>query len=366
MKRFTMLIGIDANEANIRNRVGSNVYAFEVLRQLYRRGSKHQFLIYLNAAPLADLPKPKENWQYRILRPGFFWTQWRLPLDLLVHRPRPDVFLTLGHYAPRLAPMPTMICIMDLAFLKFPDSFLKKDLYKLTAWTKYSVKQAKHIFAISQATKTDIINSYGVSGNKISVAYPGVDRFKSIGERPAKGQYLLYVGTLQPRKNIEALITAFTSEVGKFSPRRWIRLIIAGKTGWRYKIKPAPHVKYLGYVPQDRLAGLIKGSQGLVLPSLYEGFGIPVVQAMSLGVPVLVSRNSSLTEIVGDCGLYIEPPFDAPAIRVGLNQLLLLTLAQKQALIAKAKLRSRQFSWPKTAKTILARINGKIEGDDSN
>jgi len=92
------------------------------------------------------------------------------------------------------------------------------------------------------------------------------------------------------------------------------------------------------------------------LPSLYEGFGIPVVQAMSLGVPVLVSRNSSLPEIVGDCGLYIEPPFDASAIRAGLVKLLQLTPAQKQKLITVAKLRAQQFTWERTGQTILNAI----------
>src|SRR3989339_328857 len=110
-----MLIGIDANEANIRNRVGSNVYAFEVLKELYRQGNQHQFTIYLAGAPLPDLPRQNANWQYRVIKPGFFWTQWRLPLSLFFDRPRPDLFLTLGHYAPRFSPIPFMICIMDLA-----------------------------------------------------------------------------------------------------------------------------------------------------------------------------------------------------------------------------------------------------------
>jgi len=129
--------------------------------------------------------------------------------------------------------------------------------------------------------------------------------------------------------------------------------------GWRYTIKPQPHVKYLGYVPPEKLGVLIKNSCGLVLPSLYEGFGIPVVQAMTLGVPVLVSRNSSLTEIVADCGLYIEPPFDAPAIRLGLTKLLSLSSDQKQQLIQKAQQHSQQFSWEKTGRVILDCLQGQ-------
>lgn len=342
-----MKIGVDANEANVIRRVGSNEFAFRVLWQLYRQGKAQRWTIYLSSDPLPDLPRPKPNWQYRILRPGFFWTQWRLPLDLYWYHPRPDRFLTLGHYAPRFSPLPVMVCIMDLAFLKFPETFRKRDLWQLKAWTKYSVKKASHIFAISQATKKDIVNRYGVSPEKISVDYPGVESPKAIGTSPVreKGKYIVYVGTLQPRKNVDALIEAF-----KDNP---CRLVIAGKIGWKYQIKSAPRVKYLGYVPAARLAALIKNSQGLVLPSLYEGFGIPVAQAMRLGVPVLVSRNSSLPEIVADCGLYIEPPFDTSAIRAGLEKLLSLSPLQKQQLTVRARLRARQFSWKNTAQVIL-------------
>ncbi|MEK7513381.1 MAG: glycosyltransferase family 1 protein [Patescibacteria group bacterium] len=358
-----MIIGLDANEANVLRRVGSNEYAFQVLWQLYRQGTDHQWVIYLSHEPQTDLPQPKPNWQYRVLKPGFFWTQWRLPLDLLFHSPRPAIFLTLGHYAPRFSLVPTMVCIMDLAFLKFPATFRQSDLWQLTSWTKYSVKNARHIFAISQATKKDLVKYYGLEPDKITVAYPGVDQLIVKEKSPIAGPYLLYVGTLQPRKNLDALIEAFSSITHPGC--QLCQLIIAGKTGWLYQPKAVKNVQYLGYVSQEKLGSLIKNSLGLVLPSLYEGFGIPVVQAMSLGVPVLVSRNSSLTEIVGDSGLYIEPPFDAPAIRSGLEKLLSLAPPQKQTLTASALLRSHHFSWPAAGKTILTTINGKIEANVS-
>lgn len=350
-----MHIGLDANEANVSQRVGSNEYAWQVLWQLYRQGTDHQWVIYLSHSPLVDLPHPKPNWQYRVLKPGFFWTQWRLPLDLLLHSPQPNLFLTLGHYAPRFSPIPTLVCIMDLAFLKFPSTFRRSDLYQLTHWTKYSVQNAKHIFAISEATKKDLVKYYGLEPNKITVAYPGVEHLSVGTKSPITGKYLLYIGTLQPRKNLEALIESFC-RVRPCRPAgsdpNGLSLVIAGKTGWKYQPKAIKNVKYLGYVPQEKLGPLIKNSLGLVLPSLYEGFGIPVVQAMSLGVPVLVSRNSSLTEIVGDSGLYIELPFDVPVIRSGLEKLLSLSPSQKQSLIARARQRSRRFSWQNTGKAI--------------
>lgn len=347
-----MLIGIDANEANVADRVGSNQFAYQILSQLYYQDKTNQYLIYLKNKPLADLPPVKFNWHYRILTPKFLWTQWRLPLSLYFGKPRPDVFLTLGHYAPRLSPIPTMICIMDLAFLKFPQTFRHSDLWQLKLWTAYSVKQAKHIFAISQATKKDIIDSYNVDSSKISVVYPGVNQLAMKGKSPIKGQYLLYVGTLQPRKNLDNLIKAFSA---LHTPN--LKLVIAGKTGWLYQPRPAKNIQYLGFVPQNQLSALIKASVGLVLPSLYEGFGIPVVQAMALGTPVLVSRNSSLPEIVGDCGLYIEPPFDAARIRDGIVKLLSLTPDQKQQLLQKAQQHSKQFSWETAARTILSSLD---------
>lgn len=359
-----MLIGIDANEANVLNRVGSNEFAFQILWQLFRLGRQRQFLIYLSSAPLADLPRPKANWHYRILRPGFFWTQWRLPLSLYFDQPRPDVFLTLGHYAPRFSPIPSLVCIMDLAFLKFPQAFRYRDLLQLKSWTKYSVKKAAHIFAISQATKKDLIAAYSVPERNVSVIYPGIDRLKAVGKSQIKGQYLLYVGTLQPRKNLDALIKAFSqipirSDLVGLPTRSdlEVKLVIAGKVGWKYEIKAVSGVKYLGYVPEEKLDALIKNSLGLVLPSLYEGFGIPVVQAMALGVPVLVSRNSSLPEIVGDCGLYIEPPFGHKEIKQGIIQLLSLPKAAKQSQLIAARQRSMNFSWEKSAQKILEVIH---------
>lgn len=120
------------------------------------------------------------------------------------------------------------------------------------------------------------------------------------------------------------------------------------------------NVQYLGFVPNAQLPALIKSSVGLILPSLYEGFGIPVLQAMNLGTPVLVSRNSSLPEIVADCGLYIEPPFGVGEIKQGIIKLLSLPKAVKQSQLIAAKQKSMNFSWEKSAQKILEVINEVI------
>ena len=360
-----MKIGLDANEANVTNRVGSNQFAYQVLCQLYKQDKKNSYLIFLKDKPVKDLPPVTDRWQYRLLRPGFFWTQWRLPLSLYLDRPRPDIFFTLGHYAPRFSPLPTIISIMDLAYLKFPQTYLKKDLQKLKNWTKYSAKKASHIFTISQHSKKDIIKHYGVSQNKITVIYPAVNQPKGsskITDKQIKGDYLLYLGTLQPRKNLVNLVKAFASLTPK-NPQ--LKLVIAGKKGWLYQslftlvkqLKLEKKVIFTGFVPPHSIHQLIKKAQALILPSLYEGFGIPVLQAMSFSTLILVSQNSSLPEIVADTGIYIKPPFGSQEIEQGIIEVLALTQKQKKHLVNQAQQRAKQFTWRKTGQKILEVIN---------
>lgn len=139
-----MIIGIDGNEANVKRKVGIGEYAFELLVQ-FKKLSVHgyQFTVYLKDAPLVQMPEESEDWKYVIVKPRKLWTQIGLPLYLFSHFPRPDVFFTPSHYAPRFSPVPTVIAIMDVAYLKFPHLFASKDLYQLREWTKYSAQNAK-------------------------------------------------------------------------------------------------------------------------------------------------------------------------------------------------------------------------------
>lgn len=178
-----MIIGIDGNEANsvrpdINARVGVNQYAFGLLRALYETDEENTYHIYLSSPPRNDLLKERDNWEYRVIGPAKFWTQWRLPLELFLKKPRPDVFFSPSHYAPRFSPVPTVISVMDLGFYRFPKQFRKKDLWQLKSWTEYSVRKAAHILAISESTKKDIIARYGVRPEKITVTYPGYDKEK--------------------------------------------------------------------------------------------------------------------------------------------------------------------------------------------
>lgn len=363
-----MLIGIDGNEANVKERVGVNVWAFELLKQFKRKkeegrrkreDEKLMFQIYLSQSPLKDLPEESEGWKYRVIGPSKFWTRWGLPLDLYFHKPRPDVFLSLSHYAPKWSPVPRVVCIMDLSFLQYPEAFKPAVLWQLKNWTKESVKNADHIVTISEFNKKEIIRNYGIDEDKITVVYPGIsDMFKGPAllrqqGRALSNKYLLFVGTRQPKKNLDRLIQAFEIVRKKF-PR--IQLLIAGKTwsqfadlkfakhvSWR-EVSQTSQVKYLGYVAEKDLPDLYAGAEALVLPSLYEGFGIPAVEAMSIGIPVLASNVASLPEVVADAGILFDP-MDVKDMADKIELVLSLDEKRKRELIKKGMIRARRFSW---------------------
>src|SRR3972149_12084967 len=237
-----MIIGVDGNEANVKNRVGSGKYAYELLQQfakissysssdLVRLESREvslkvssrqartiKFLVHLKQPPLPDLPKESENFKYKVFGPKKLWTQFALPINLMFGR-RPDVFFSMAHYGPRFSKVPYVVTIHDLSYLHYPELFKKSDLLQLRSWTKYSVQNDTNIIAVSQTTKDDIVKNYHVTPSKITVTYEGSDkdRFKpqskySIDRMKKKykisSDYIIFVGTLQPRKNLERLIEA--------------------------------------------------------------------------------------------------------------------------------------------------------------
>ena len=371
-------IGIDGNEANQKIRVGSGVYAFELLKQFEkfqkspaspgtgRANIKYQ--IYLKNTPITDLPKESSTWRYVIIAPKSLWTQIGLPIELWREKMfgrAPDIFFTPTHYAPRFSPSPSVISIMDLSFIHFPEMFNKKDLWQLKNWTGYSVKNAKKIITISNFSKKDIITYYGVNPEKVVVTYPGYDNKKFnpdiIGTKSKikekykiDGEYILFVGTLQPRKNIAQLIEAFKIAMKQFN-NETMKLIVVGKKGWLYEeifqkvkeLRIEKRIIFTDYVKEEELPDLYRSAKCLVLPSLHEGFGIPVIEAMACGCPVVVSNVSSLPEIVESAGVFVDP-YRIESIAEGINQVC-YDEANRNKLIKKGLLQVKKFTWQKCA-----------------
>lgn len=382
-KSYPFQIAIDGNEANVNHRVGSNVYAYELLRHLENLTQNNQqfsFTILLSQSPIADLPKERINWQYQIIKPSFLWTQWALPLHLYLNKNLYQLFFTPGHYAPRFCPIPYISSIMDLAFLKYPQQFKISDLFQLKNWTKYSVETAHKIITISQFTKSEIIKYYHQNPDDIEVLYPSVSFSENrslISKEKAffnkyqiNGPYFLSVATIQPRKNLIQLIEAFEEfsrslAAGKIkisknkknqgSPK----LVLAGKIGWLAdniinRIEQSSFKKRIilpGFVPDEYKIALYQKSIATFLLSPYEGFGIPALEALHCqSVPVVVN-SSSLPEVIGNAG-----------IKINLNQVNLVNAmiqvytlkARQKAIFRKlAREQIKQFSWMKNSQKLL-------------
>ncbi len=364
-----MLIGIDGNEANVTTKVGISEYSFQILWNLYelRKQEKndHAYKVYLKEKPNDELPREASWWKYVVVSPKKFWTQIGLPLRLQTEKTKPEVFFTTSHYGPRFSPMKTVVSIMDLSFIHFPETFKRSDLLKLSSWTRSSAMKASKVITISNSSKNDIISEYKLPQSKIHVVYPGLKEaftkthttMRELEEFGVKSDFILFVGTLQPRKNIASLVEAFSHVKNNIKD---LQLVIIGKKGWMYEeILQSPEtygvkdsVLFLDFVKDADLPTFYKEAQCYVLPSLYEGFGLPVLEAMKYGCPVLTSNVSSLPEAGGDAALYFDPEKV-----VDIAQKIEKVVGDKklqQVMREKGKEHYKKFTWEKSAKEVLA------------
>lgn len=364
-------IWIDGYEANVEQRVGSGQVAFELLRSIEKLDLENNYTILLPGKPLSDLPKPRPNWQYKILRPAKLWTRLIIPIYYMFSKNKPDVFFTPTHYVPAFIKTKRVSIIFDLSFLRFPEMFKQDDLYKLTNWTKYSANESAHIITISQSSRKDIEEFYKVPEKRITVAYPGYDEkvFKPVTDQNEiekikskygiSGSYIIYIGTIQPRKNLLRLIQVMKSiegckllVVGKIKGKgkqAWMNQEILAEPG---KLGIEDKIIFAGFVPTESLPALISGAKAFVLPSLWEGFGIPVVESMACGTPVIVSNVSSLPEVAGDAGIQVSPQSETQ-----IEQAIRLLVSDNKIhdrLSKKALEQAKKFSWLKMARAVIS------------
>ena len=352
-------------KTNLPIKVGSGAYCFELLKSLYEIDKKNNYLIYLPQKPTADMPKETTHWKYKTIQARKLWTVTALSPEFLFKKEKTDVFFTPTHYLPPFAPKNCVITILDVSYIYFPELFNKRDLVQLKKWTKYSAKKAKKILTISKSSKNDIIKEYGVSSEKVAVVYPGTKNesrsmnhelsMDKLGNKfGIKNKYILFVGTLQPRKNVERLIEAFAK-----LKRDDLDLVIIGKKGWMFedilnapkKFNIADRVRFLHEVTDEELPSFYKNAEMFILPSLYEGFGLPILEAMSWGCPVITSNVSSLPEAGGEAVLYVNSE-SVDDISEKMQKLINDENLRKE-LIKKGYEQVKKFSWEKTARETL-------------
>ncbi len=362
-----MYIGIDGNEANVERRVGIGEYAYQLILNLFNLRDSNKFQIFLKNPPLHDFPGEQINWKYTVFGPKILWTQLAFPIKLLFNRKLKLIF-SPSHYAPRFSPVPTVISIMDLSFIRFPQMFTVKDLWQLKRWTRYSVSKAKKIITISEFSKNEILNFYQVKPDKVVVTYPGFNKniyntnyqeaeLTNIKKLYNLNDYIIYVGTIQPRKNLDRLIRAYENILDKFPS---LKLVIVGKRGWLFgdimKLinadKYQDKIVYTDYLEARSIAKLYSGAKAFVLPSLYEGFGLTVVEAMACACPVVISNSSSLPEVAGDAGIYFDP-YSVKSITGAIIKVLNFTEDARKTIIRKSLIKANNYSWKRCASETL-------------
>lgn len=345
---------------------GINWYIYNLLRHLPRVAGHYRYTAFLSERRFSPKPPlavclsrlPTVRAPVRI-----FWEQAIQPVALW--RAQVDLLHAMAFVSPLLLPCPAVVTVYDLSFLRFPESFRPLNRLYLRQFTAWSVQRAQRVIAISESTRQDVVRLLGKSVEQVDVVYCGVDerfhppdpaavttfrRKKGLPER-----FILFLGTLEPRKNIVSLLEAYAQLVAS-DGKSWPLLTIAGAKGWFYeeifasveRLGLADRVIFAGYVPEAEKPLWYNAAELFVYPSLFEGFGLPPLEAMACGTPVIVSDTSSLPEVVGDAGVKV-PPGDVPALAEAMATMLCDPIArtewQERGLAQAAR-----FSWPETAR----------------
>jgi glycosyltransferase involved in cell wall biosynthesis len=334
----SMRIALDALEAGVEPLTGTGWYVRELLSRLpvqfvtpfCRRG---------NSVPGAVALRSPLN--------RTVWSQARLPVALA--RRRFDVVHIPGPRVPWLVSGKLVSTIHDVAFMKFPEMFRPSHRQRLEFFTRQAVRRSTRLITISTQTKRDLCEVFGADPSRVDVVHHGVDHRRFFpGDVKSATPYILSVGALQPRKNFKTLVEAY--RLAKLPAELWI----AGQRGWMWEeieAQAGNGVRFLGYVPDEELAGLYRGAQAVVMPSLYEGFGLPLLEAMACGVPVVAANASCFPEVTGGAAVLVEP-LDVNGWTVELQRVC-GDDTHCQELRERGLKRAAEFSWERTAEETL-------------
>ncbi|HLD21828.1 MAG TPA: glycosyltransferase family 1 protein [Patescibacteria group bacterium] len=388
-----MIIGIDASRANSRQRTGTEWYSFHVIEELKKIiPAEHQVILYSKEPLLPDLSKLPVTWQSRVLRwpPKFLWTQFRLSWEMFMHKP--DILYIPAHTIPLIHPKKIVLVVHDVGFEReatlYNDTTIGNNqpivkkimnlLVRLVTVGKYNasekdyhrfamtqaIRHATRIITVSQFSQQEIIDVYhSVSKKRITVIPNGFNTRKKqqitkisstiVHEHGIRMPYVLFIGRIEQKKNIPRLIDAFAliKKQYHFSGQ----LVLAGSPGFGHeevqhritKHQLSNDVIQTGWISNELLSLLLTHAHAFVFPSLYEGFGIPLLEAMSVGVPTVCSAISPLQEIGSDATLYFNPT-SSEDMAEKIAQVLYKD-SLRQTLIEKGYAQACKFSWENTA-----------------
>ncbi|MEM9991459.1 MAG: glycosyltransferase family 1 protein [Bacteroidota bacterium] len=353
---------------------GVGRFTLEVLRELVERQTADEFIFFFdraydpefvfaeNITPVVLSPPARHPILFTI------WFEWSVARALKQYRA--DVFFSPDNFCSLRTSVPTILVVHDLAYLHFPNQVSRIQLAYYRYFMPRFVQKADSVVTVSEFTKQDLSNQFATSNTKIKVACNGVrSAFEPLSElekakvqaKYAQGDpYFFYVGAVHPRKNIPRLIAAF--DQFKTDTKYDVQLLIAGRFSWKTgevseAYAAATHqaaIHFLGYVSDEELPQLVGAALALTYISLFEGFGVPLLEAMACEVPVLTSNVSSMPEVIGDAGLLVDPT-DVTAIADAMERLAQDEPLRKR-LVNKARKQRQKFSWSVAARVLQQEI----------
>lgn len=358
-----MIIGIDASRSLRPKRTGTEAYNAEIIKYLTKIDDTNQYRLYSSREPVGDMAEVKgKNIDWRVMPFPRGWTLARLSIEMLF-RP-PSVLFIPAHTLPIITPKKSVVTIHDIGFDHFPEIYKWTDI----AYHRYDVRFAKlfasHIITPSEFTRQDLHQKYGIPLAKMTVVPHGFEpkdyRPATAGESsPVDSPYFYFIGRLEYKKNISRMLEAFS----QFKQKTGLphKFILAGSPAHGYESIKATYdslgeykkdVELLGYTAQDKALAYLRHAEALVFPTLFEGFGLPVLEAYASDTPVITSNTTCLPEIAGDGALLVTPTsvdeIAEAMARIAQNKEL------RQDLIVKGRKRYKDFSWERSAQETLA------------
>lgn len=346
---------------------GIGWFTHQTLDRIVRQHPEHEFIFFFdrpydpsfvfapNVTPVVVGPQARHPILF------YIWFEWSIPY--MLRKYKADLFLSQDGFLSLSTKVPTCLVIHDLAFEHYPEHFTLAHLFYWKHYSPRFAKKAKRIATVSTFSKEDISRKYSIAPENIDVVYNGAheeyrplnwEEREIIKKEYADGcEYFVFAGALHPRKNIVNLLKAFVAF--KKRQRSDMKLVIVGRLAWKYKeveemrdtMQFKDDVKWVGYMNVDVLSRVIGGAYALVYASLFEGFGIPILEALQCNVPAIVSNTSSMPEVAGDAALLVDPT-DAQDI-ANKMELLYKDEVLRNKLIAAAPAQVAKFNWDTTA-----------------
>ena len=381
-----MVIGIDGSRAFIERRTGTEEYSYQLLKHLAEIDKKNTYIVYLRPVRSSQLTVHRSDWpknfKFKLINFPRLWTQVGLAIHTFTDNL--DLLFVPSHTLPlfRKPGLKTVMTIHDLGAEYLPSLHQLKQALYLKAITKLQLKSATHLIAVSQATKQDLVDRVGIDPKKVTVIYEGGptrDKYQETSDKEEgvmqkfgleRQKYFLFIGTIQPRKNLERLIEAFSHQLSAIREKakkseNWsletddsLKLVLAGNKGWQSaKIYHQPQamgisdrVLFTGFITDEEKKILLENALALAFPSLFEGFGLPILEAFGSNCPVLTSNISSMPEVAGNAAILVDP-YSLESILEGMMRMQNVEFRVK--LIKEGHEQLKKFSWEKAARETL-------------